>query len=298
MSDAPKTPDYHEDQRRFLEALGAAEARTGFRASLIEKDYYCSLALGALAGAFSQGLVFKGGTSLSKVHAEFFRLSEDLDFAVSISPDARRSARRSAVAPFKMHMAQIPALLPCFRSTVPLTGFNDCRQYNGELAYRSAVITGEEGRVKLEIALREETLLPSEMLLAQTLLSDPSTGAPVIAPVSVRVLTLRETYAEKIRAALTRLPPAIRDFFDIDNAVACGRLLHTDRDLADLVKRKLAIATASGEPVVLTPEKIALLRVQIETQLRPVLREVDYAKFDLDRVVEILKEVVALCQDS
>ncbi|MFO0840891.1 MAG: nucleotidyl transferase AbiEii/AbiGii toxin family protein [Gemmataceae bacterium] len=296
MTDPPKTPDYHEDERQFREALRAVAARTGFATRLIEKDYYCSLALRALAAAFEQGLVFKGGTSLSKVHAEFFRLSEDLDFALSISPSVRRSARRAAVEPFKTHVDQIAKALPCFRAAVALTGFNDSRQYNGELGYRSAV-TGEEERVKIEIALREEALLPPETLPARTLLSDPATGAPVISHIPVRALSLRETYAEKIRAALTRREPAIRDFFDIDNAVASTRLAHSDRDLAALVNRKLEVAVASGEPVALTPERIKLLRGQVETQLRPVLREADYAGFDLDRVVGILKLILALCQE-
>lgn len=295
MTEPPEPPDYHGDQRRFLDALRAAEALTGFGARLIEKDYYCSLALEALASAFDQGLVFKGGTSLSKVHAEFFRLSEDLDFAVSISPGVRRSARRNAVEPFKTHVDQIPKLHPCFRTAVVLTGYNDSRQYNGELGYRSAV-TGEEERVKIEIALREENLLPTEVLPARTLLSDPATGAPVVSHVPVRVLALRETYAEKIRAALTRREPAIRDFFDIDNAVARGKLPHTDSELADLVNRKLAVAAAVGEGVALTPERIAALRGQIETQLKPVLRPEDYATFDLDRVLGILNQVVALCR--
>src|SRR4051812_23040670 len=106
MTEPPQPPDFHGDPRRFLVALRAAEAQTGFGARLIEKDYYCSLALQALAVAFDQGLVFKGGTSLSKVHAEFFRLSEDLDFAVSISHTARRSARSAAAAPYKAIVAK------------------------------------------------------------------------------------------------------------------------------------------------------------------------------------------------
>ena len=35
-----------------------------------------------------------------------------------------------------------------------------------------------------------------------------------------------------------------------------------------------------------------ILRGQIETQLRPVLREEDYEAFDLQRVIAILEEVV------
>src|SRR5262245_44864651 len=79
MSSGPGNPWYHEDLRRFRDALTLTEAESGFSARLIEKDYYCSLLLLDLSGPFEQGLVFKGGTCLSKVHADFFRLSEDLD---------------------------------------------------------------------------------------------------------------------------------------------------------------------------------------------------------------------------
>jgi predicted nucleotidyltransferase component of viral defense system len=69
MSDGPGG-GYHDDPQRFREALTLTEAQSGFNARLIEKDYYCSLILRDLAALFAQGLVFKGGTCLSKVHAE------------------------------------------------------------------------------------------------------------------------------------------------------------------------------------------------------------------------------------
>src|SRR6266516_3413151 len=108
MNEAPDTPLYHEDSDRLRAALLFTSAESGFSARLIEKDYYCSVLLHDLASLFEQGLVFKGGTCLSKVHAEFFRLSEDLDFAVSVSADASASERRGVVSPFKEHFATVP----------------------------------------------------------------------------------------------------------------------------------------------------------------------------------------------
>src|SRR6266545_7493535 len=101
MNESPDTPLYHEDSDRLRAALLFTSAESGFSARLIEKDYYCSVLLHDLASLFQQGLVFKGGTCLSKVHAEFFRLSEDLDFGVSIRPDASHGDRRRAAAPIK-----------------------------------------------------------------------------------------------------------------------------------------------------------------------------------------------------
>ena len=75
----------HEaDPDIFREALAYSEADKGFTSTLIEKDYYCSLVLHYF---FSKNtlLVFKGGTCLSKVHADFYRLSEDLDLIIPVN---------------------------------------------------------------------------------------------------------------------------------------------------------------------------------------------------------------------
>ena len=184
MSEFTDPTPHLADPERFRAALRLTESVTGFRAQLIEKDYLCTLVLRDLTGLFGQGLIFKGGTSLSKVHTEFLRLSEDLDFCVSISPDARRSGRRKAAKPFLTHFADIAARLQCFRHP-DLPGFNDLRQYSGRLAYRS-IVSGEEEFLKLDISLREEVLLPTVERPAKTLLLNPNTNAPAFPPVNVR----------------------------------------------------------------------------------------------------------------
>ena len=88
------------------------EAESDFSSRLIEKDYYCSLLLQDLWALFEQGLVFKGGTCLSKVHAEFFRLSEDLDFSISVRPDATKSQRREAACRSGTISQELPAVSP------------------------------------------------------------------------------------------------------------------------------------------------------------------------------------------
>jgi hypothetical protein len=58
-----------------------------------------------------QGLVFKGGTCLSKVHAVFFRLSEDLNFGMSVKPNAGRGDRRRVAQPVEVHLAGVTVRL-------------------------------------------------------------------------------------------------------------------------------------------------------------------------------------------
>lgn len=288
--DDPAGRWYHEDTPRFREALAFTEAESGFLSRLIEKDYYGSLILHDLSGLFQQGLVFKGGTCLSKVHAEFFRLSEDLDFSVSLGADATGSERRLAASPIKVHLAGLPARFAWFEEVEAFTGHNQRRQYNGQFAYRSAV-SGERETIRIELSLREEHLLPSERQPALTLLRDPRTGRPALDPIDVRVLSVREAYAEKIRAALTRPEPAVRDFFDIDHAVRLALLDSRDPSVIQLVAAKLAVPGNSR--VDLTAGRIEIIRGQLEAHLRPVLRDRDYEAFDLDRVVSILQELAA-----
>ena len=85
------------DPDLFRAAVNFTAQRTGFASRLIEKDYFCSLSLEYMASA-SKDLVFKGGTCLAKVYAGFYRLSEDLDFVISISANAKRTDRSRQAA--------------------------------------------------------------------------------------------------------------------------------------------------------------------------------------------------------
>ena len=49
--------------------------------------------------------------------------------------------------------------------------------------------------------------------MAKTILMDPITHNPVFRKFRVVGLSLKEAYSEKIRAALSRKKPAIRDIF-------------------------------------------------------------------------------------
>lgn len=283
-------PPYHLDSRQFRDAIGYTEANRHFRALLIEKDYYCSLVLRDLTPLFGAELVFKGGTSLSKVHVDFFRLSEDLDFSISVNPTASARERREAAAPFKTLFDDLVPRSGCFRITERLTGHNQSRQYNARLAYQS-VVTGQEEYLKIEVGLREQVLQPPQRLPARTLLTNPHTGEPVLAPFNVQTLTRQEAFAEKVRAALTRRQPAIRDFFDVDNAVQGGMLNPSEAAFKELLVKKLAV---TNDKVDLSTSRIDILRTQLEQELRPVLRQADFDTFELDRIVALLKQVASM----
>ncbi|MCP4683209.1 MAG: nucleotidyl transferase AbiEii/AbiGii toxin family protein [Desulfobacterales bacterium] len=111
MDDMSFPYTHNTDPDIFREALHYSEAITGFTASLIEKDYYCSLILQHFFNGDTP-LVFKGGTCLSKIHADFYRLSEDLDLVVPVEVDTPRNQRRSEMDSIKGIFSKLPAVIP------------------------------------------------------------------------------------------------------------------------------------------------------------------------------------------
>lgn len=283
--------EYHRDAALFRAALNFTAAQTGFSERLIEKDYYCSVALADLCTAEATEIVFKGGTCLSKVHADFFRLSEDLDFSLSTPIDATRSQRSRRLEGFKLYFAGIQKRIDCFRIDQPLRGFNNSLQYGARLAYRS-IVSGQDDFLKVEISVREPIVEPIAMLPARTVLLDPFRSTAAVKPFAVRVLTPREAYAEKLRAALSRREPAIRDLFDLDYAFEVGSVSATDDYLVGLLRAKLAVP--ANELVDVSAAKLILLRSQVETDLRPVIRDRDFHRFDIDRAFQRLAAIAAM----
>ncbi|MBI4915905.1 MAG: nucleotidyl transferase AbiEii/AbiGii toxin family protein [Acidobacteria bacterium] len=272
----------------FVEAVRFTSAQTLFAPRLVEKDYFCTLVLNGLSNA--GGLVFKGGTCLAKVHAGFYRLSEDLDFTISVAGVATRGQRRASIAPVKEALDELPNRHPSLRVAESLVGANNSTQYLATLAYTS-VLTGREETVKVEVALREPLLVAATTCDAATILLDPITEEPLVAPVPVRCIALIEAFAEKLRAALSRREPAIRDFFDLDWAARRGLLDAGDAALIGLAQSKLAVPGNAAVDV--SEGRLATLRRQVDLRLRPVLRPADFAAFDLDRAFGIVRMVAS-----
>ena len=279
----------HKDAEIFRDALALTRERTGFAERLIEKDYFCTALLEYLA-ATANKLVFKGGTCLAKVHANFYRLSEDLDFVIPMPTDAPRAKRSKQATAVKEAVATLPRQIPFFRLVEPLTGANNSTQYNAVIGYASLVGRQEE-TIKIEVALREPLLLDPLNDLAQTILLDPVSRKRLLKPLEVRCIAKMEAFAEKFRAALSRREVAVRDFFDLDYAVRRLGLQSENPELIDLVRRKLSVP--GNEPVDVSANRLAALRQQVGPQLQPVLRAEDFAEFDLERAFQTVATMAA-----
>ena len=273
----------------FRDALALTREQTGYAERLIEKDYFCTLLLEYLATA-SDELVFKGGTCLAKVHADFYRLSEDLDFVIPMPVDAPRSQRSKRAVALKAAVAALPERLPFFQVIEPLAGANNSTQYNAVIGYTTLASQGVD-TIKIDVALREPLLLPTVDGLARTMLLSPVSRRALLNPLTLRCIAKTEAFAEKFRAALSRREVAARDFFDLDYAVRKLGLRVDDAELIGLVRQKLAVR--GNEPVDVSERRLAELRQQVGPQLQPMLRAKDFAAFDVERAFRLVADMAA-----
>jgi predicted nucleotidyltransferase component of viral defense system len=279
----------HEDQAFFREAVLFTAGQTGFNATLIEKDYFCTVLLQYLYDQPDCPLIFRGGTCIGKVYADFYRLSEDLDFLISTPPEASISVRRKGMAPVMEWVKKISVEMSILTLPEDFTGHNSSRQYVAYVTYPSVFLTEEAARIKIEVGLREAPLMPSVQMKARTLLLNPFTRKSLVPDISLTTLSMKEAIAEKLRAALTRLEPAIRDFFDIDYLASQNKMDLNDRQLFDLLAEKLKVP--GNPPIDLSQARKDKLKTQINTELKPVLRPVDFEKFDLDRAFGLVTRI-------
>jgi len=279
-------PLLHDDVPFFRSAVNYTATDLGFSPVLVEKDYFCSLALRSLALEPSN-LFFKGGTSLAKIHIGAFRISEDLDFSADVPETASRRQRSRAVDGMRGALDRV-LKGSGFRLARPLAGSNESRQYSARLAYDSRV-DGAEREIKVEVGVREPVLTSVLNGEVMTLLRDPIDGQPLFPRFRIACLSWNETMSEKFRAALTRV--AIRDFFDVQFATRNIRFDSEAPEFLELLRRKLAIE--GGGTVDLSEDKLKVLRRQLETDLRPVLRPSDFAIFDLGTTYELVRAVHA-----
>ena len=279
----------HEDHAFFREAVLFTAGQTGLNATLIEKDYFCTVLLQYLYDQQDSPLIFRGGTCIGKVYADFYRLSEDLDFMISTPPEASISVRRKRMAPVRGWVRKISEEMSILTLPEDFTGHNSSRQYVAYVTYPSVFLTEEAARIKIEVGLREVPLMPPVQMKARTLLLNPFTRKSLVPDIALTTLSMKEAIAEKLRAALTRLEPAIRDFFDIDYLASQNKMDLNDRHLFQLLAEKLKFP--GNPPIDLSLARHEKLKTQINTELTPMLRPSDFESFDLDRALGLVARI-------
>ena len=257
----------------------------GFIASVIEKDFHLTRILNGVNKYLSTDIVFKGGTLLNKVYLNYHRLSEDLDFAYRGNADlSTRGKRSKAITPI---CEKMPAFLDRleFTSDNPQgKGFNNSTQYLFDIQYQSVLLDKKEN-IKLEISLRQPPFLEPEQVIIKHFFQDPFTGEDLIEQGKVLALSLEESVAEKLKAAISRITPAIRDYYDLGHFI--GNEFDFNRsDFLNMVDKKLRFDGYERDyshNLGLSEQAIKELKRSMDTSLVLMIRRDE--KFDLDEVL-------------
>lgn len=208
------------------------------RNDIIEKDYHLHRLLNQIPqdDYLKDNLVFKGGTCLMKVYADYYRFSEDIDFTW-IDKSIWKNKNKSKTA--KLCSGEIDNLVEHIKNITDKLNlkFSGDKSNSNEvhissggrmvlffIGYNSEILNIET-RIKIEINFMDITLYPfiekklksyvenidSEEIkfLYEDLWREYST------PVYFKCYDPREIFIEKCRASMTRKTYKLRDLIDI-----------------------------------------------------------------------------------
>ena len=97
----------HDEPDTYLELIQATADHIRIPAAHVEKDYWVTRVLKRLHESdYSEAVVFKGGTSLSKAHRLIERFSEDVDLALKRDDGLSDSRRRALLKSIEHEITQ------------------------------------------------------------------------------------------------------------------------------------------------------------------------------------------------
>lgn len=273
------------DNDRLKDVINFIADKQGFRPAIIEKDYHLTMILNAVNERLSRDIIFKGGTLLNKVYLNYHRLSEDLDFSYRNDVDlSTRSKRSQAIATIRKKMPSFLSFLRLTSDNPGGEGFNNSTQYLFNLQYSSIIMKHKES-INLEISLRQPSLLPPVTVTVKHFYQDPFSGEDLFPQGTVLALSLEESVAEKLKAAISRQTPAIRDYYDLGHFVKTG-FDFTRSDFIEMVNEKLRLDGYERDysrNLGLSDQAIEELKRVSESDLVPMIRMDE--KFDLAEIL-------------
>ncbi len=279
------------DRERLRQIIPVLARNYNFREDVVEKDYYLTVILNSIESHLSKDIVFKGGTLLNKMHLNYHRLSEDLDFTYYGKEELdSRSKRSKAIKPVREGMAGFLKPLELKSENPEGKGFNNSTQYVFDISYPS-FITAKDESIKIEISLRQILIDKPVYNTIKHFYKDPFTGKDLIPTNRILSLSLNEAVAEKLKAAITRRDLAVRDYYDLWYIKEAKFDFHDKKFLA-IFKKKLKDEGYKGDfkhNFGLSEKAIKDLHKQIETDLMPVIRLGEH--FNLDRVFERFNKI-------
>ncbi len=244
----------------------------------LEKDFLLTLILIKFWEKYPD-LIFKGGTCLNKIYFPYFRLSEDLDFVLDDS-DLWRTARKTLLKKYEDDFVEdlwfLGLELQEWR-----TKYDEHKLAMFTFEYNS-IFDNSIQTIKLDISLKNKLQLKPVYWEIKSIFVDKILEENLFWNHKIKTMDLKEMLSEKIRAALTRKEPAIRDLFDIWYVRNFSDFDFEDKEFKDLVNLKLKEVDYNYS----LEQNYELLKQQIQTDLKPVLNE-DF-DFDFDSSFEFV----------
>ena len=205
---------------KLFELITATGEMLNLEGSVIEKDYYVTQVIHALAGVESDyfRLIFCGGTCLAKAHKIVSRMSEDVDFKIQVKQMDAVLSKSRLLKELKEFRAQINSslMLPGLITGVPVVR-NEGKYSRIEMDYPSVspVNAGLRPHILLEFTL-SNVRLAVESLSVKTLIEQTLKNINLFKSSSTHCVSVNETAIEKW-VGLTRRIAAIERGYHADD---------------------------------------------------------------------------------
>jgi len=219
----------HDDEKAFQQAISAASRYYKVSPDLIEKDYYVTLVLEIL-NAKIDGLIFKGGTSLSKCYKIIDRFSEDLD--LTLAPEKQSQGQRRKL---KYTIVDLCALLGLTLKNQDQT--HSRRNYNRYEIEFPVIYPSDKARHELLVeTVFIQKSYPVELKVANSLIgewlaaegNDLAVKEYDLLPFEVNVQKIDRTFIDKIFA--------VCDYYIDKKSIRNSRHIYDLYKLASVIK--------------------------------------------------------------
>lgn len=242
-----------------------------------EKDFLLTLILIKFWDKYPD-LIFKWWTCLNKIYFPYFRMSEDLDFV--LNTDLWQTARKKLLKEYENNFVEDLKIL-WIKLREERTKFDSYKLAMFTFEYNS-VINNSIQTIKVDISLKNNLQLDPVPGEIRSIYIDKIMEENIFDKHFIACIDLKESTAEKLRAALTRSTPAIRDFFDIWYIKESWEFDFQNKIFLDLLDIKLQQANYQYS----LEDNYELLVKQIETDLKPVLNQ-DF-DFNFDQIYSFI----------
>jgi len=186
----------------------------GIAQSFVEKDWYVVQIIGIIAGIQHDnfGVIFSGGTALSKAHKLLRRFSEDVDFRVL---ELKGRSTRNSRSAFRSKVVDALRLGGFTIENNQIKARDENRFFSIDLYYESHFPPAEALRPHILIELTvKNTQLPPRYLPVSSFVNDVAKQSPEIA--NIGCIDPVESAADKLSAIAWRIPDRVRGGQDDD----------------------------------------------------------------------------------